>query len=83
MIYIFFFLDTDNIKEQQQKINKTLGLEIIGSSDIITSDDIMIPSTLSKPNLKVSNRYIFKYNFIYLFQFIIIHFYFNIISIIL
>lgn len=36
-------------------INKTLGLEIIGS-EIITSDDIMIPTTPIKPSIKVSNR---------------------------
>lgn len=41
------------IKDQQNIINQTLGLEIIGS-DIITSDDIMIPFTPTKPNLKVS-----------------------------
>lgn len=39
------------IQDQQSIINKTLGLEIIGS-DIITSDDIMISSTPNKPNLK-------------------------------
>lgn len=48
------FLGTDkNIKDQQNIINKTLGLEMIGS-EIITSDDIMIPTTFNKPNLKVS-----------------------------
>jgi len=50
-----YFIDTEKIIQDQQRIiNKTLGLEIIGS-DIITSDDIMISSTPSKPNLKVSS----------------------------
>ncbi|XP_022171117.1 TATA-binding protein-associated factor 172 [Myzus persicae] len=39
------------IKDQQKIINKTLGLEIIGSN-IITSDDIIISSIPSQPNLK-------------------------------
>lgn len=54
-MFIFYFIDRDKvIKDQQKIINKTLGLEIIGS-DIITSDDIMIPSIPSQPNLKVSS----------------------------
>lgn len=56
LIDLFYFIDTEKtIKDHQQMINKTLGLEIIGS-DIITSDDIMIPSRPSQPNMKVSNR---------------------------
>lgn len=56
-------------------INKTLGLEIIGS-DIITSDDIIIPSSISKPNLKVSSFKIFVRLFIisYLLYFKIYNF---------
>lgn len=54
MIFIFYFTDTEKvIKDQQKIINKTLGLEIIGSN-IITSDDIMSSSIPSQPNLKVS-----------------------------
>lgn len=54
MMLIFYFIDKEKIiKDQQRIINKTLGLEIIGS-DIITSDDIMISSIPSQPNLKVS-----------------------------
>jgi len=50
-----YFIDAEKIIQDQQRIiNKTLGLEIIGS-DIITSDDIMISSIPIKPNLKVSN----------------------------
>lgn len=53
-IFIFYFTDTEKvIKDQQKIINKTLGLEIIGSN-IITSDDIMSSSIPSQPNLKVS-----------------------------
>lgn len=51
----FHFIEAEKIiKDQQKIINKTLGLEIIGS-DLITSDDIIItPFTPNKPNLKVS-----------------------------
>jgi len=53
-MFIFYFIDAEKIiKDQQKIINKTLGLEIIGS-EIITSDDIMISSIPSQPNLKVS-----------------------------
>lgn len=53
MIFIYFIDAEKVIKDQQKIINKTLGLEIIGSN-IITSDDIMISSIPSQPNLKVS-----------------------------
>lgn len=43
--------------DQQRVLNKTLGLEIIGS-DIITTADIVIPSIPSIPNLKVSIKYL-------------------------
>lgn len=59
MFALSCFIDTENIKDQQKMINKTLGLEIIGS-DIITSDDIMIISAPCKTNLKVNNKYTFK-----------------------
>lgn len=53
---IFSFIDTETIVQDQQRfINKTLGLEIIGSDNIITTADIMIPSMPNTPNLKVSN----------------------------
>lgn len=51
----YVFIDSEKIiKDQQNIINKTLGLEIIGSN-IITSDDIMIPSAPFKTNSKVNN----------------------------
>lgn len=54
-VVFFYFIEAEKIiKDQQKIINKTLGLEIIGS-DLITSDDIiMTPFTPNKPNLKVS-----------------------------
>lgn len=68
IIYNFNFIDSEKIiKNQQQIINQTLGLEIIGS-DIITSDDIMILSAPCKTNLKVNNNYIFKLLFLLFIQ---------------
>lgn len=52
-------------------INKTLGLEIIGS-DIITSDDIIFPSSISKPNLKVNNlKYLVRCMYFKVYNFIL------------
>lgn len=65
MFNLFYFIDTEkNIKHQQKMINKTLGLEILGS-DIITPDDIMFQPTPSNPTLKVS-VYIFLVKNIYI-----------------
>lgn len=67
MVCKFYFIDAEKIiKDQQTIINKTLGLEIIGS-DIITSDDIMIPSTPIKPNLKVSRNIYLKFHIFFFF----------------
>lgn len=55
MLCFFYLIEAEKmIKDQQKMINKTLGLEIIGS-DLITSDDIiMTPFAPNKSNLKVS-----------------------------
>lgn len=54
MCILLYFIDKEKmIKHQQTMINKTLGLEILGS-DIITPDDIMFSPTPSNSTFKVS-----------------------------